>query len=152
MTEADVTPLAAVLGWPAYGIERRWSERKAGYREMFVAVVDGRPVGSVSINVKEDIPGLLHLFALDVADPHQNRGIGTRLIEAVEQTARERRYTGVYLEVNVQNAAARRLYTRLAYRAEGPPFANQWNRYDAEGNLAEEVIETVERMFKRFQR
>jgi len=150
MSEADVEPLAAALGWPAYGIERRWNERKAGYREMFVAAVDGRPVGSVSINEKPEAPGLLHLFALDVAELHRNRGIGARLIERMEDIARDRRSTGVCLEVSVQNAGARRLYARLGYRPEGAPFANQWNRYDAEGNLAEEVVETVERMVKRF--
>jgi ribosomal protein S18 acetylase RimI-like enzyme len=151
MTAADVAPLAAALGWPAYGIERRWNERLAGYREIFVAVVDGHPAGSVSINEKDDLPRLLHIFALDVAEPQRNRGIGTRLIERVEETSRERGHKGTYLEVSVANAAARRLYARLGYRAEGAPFANQWNRYDSEGKLAEEVVETVERMFKRFE-
>jgi len=151
MTEADVAPLATALGWPAYGIERRWMERLSGYREMFVAVENGAAVGSISINLKDDVPGLLHFFALDVAEADQDRGIGTRLIERVEDTARARGYTGVYLEVSVENTNARRLYTRLGYRAEGAPFANQWNRYDADGKLTEEIVETVERMFKRLQ-
>lgn len=151
MSEADVEPLAAALGWPAYGIGRRWNERLAGYREMFVALENGVPVGSVSINLKDDVPGLLHLFALDVAGPNQDRGVGTRLIERVENTARARGLTGVFLEVSITNANARRLYTRLGYQTEGVPFANQWNRYDAEGKLSEEIVETVERMVKRFQ-
>jgi GNAT superfamily N-acetyltransferase len=150
MGEADVAPLAAALGWPAYGIERRWNERKAGYREMFVAVLNGEPVGSVSINEKAEVPGLLHLFALDVAEPHRTQGIGTRLIQRVEETAAGRGCSGVYLEVSIENARARRLYARMGYRAEGAPFANQWNSYDPEGNVAEEVVEVVERMFKRF--
>jgi ribosomal protein S18 acetylase RimI-like enzyme len=150
MTAADVDPLAAALGWPAYGIERRWNERLAGYREILVAVVNGEPVGSASTNVKDDLPGLLHLFALDVASAHQNRGIGTRLIQQVETIARERYLDGTYLEVSIANAGARRLYSRLGYQTEGAPFANQWVRYDAEGDLAEEIVETVERMFKRF--
>lgn len=150
MTAGDVDRLASALGWPAYGIERRWNERLAGYREMLVAVVNGEPVGSASINLKDDVPGLLHLFALDVAVPQQNRGVGTRLIQQVEEIARDRYLGGTFLEVSVANAGARRLYARLGYRAEGAPFANQWNRYDADGNLAEEVVETVERMFKRF--
>ena len=150
MTESDVEPLVAALGWPAYGIGRRWNERLAGYREMFIALENGEAVGSVSINLKDDVPGLLHLFALDVAEPNQGRGIGTRLIERVEDTARARGLTGVCLEVSIANQNARRLYTRLGYHTEDAPFANQWNRYDANGNLTEEIVETVERMSKRF--
>jgi ribosomal protein S18 acetylase RimI-like enzyme len=150
MRQADVEPLALALGWPAYGIDRRWQETVAGFREMFVADREGTPVGSVSINEKADYPALLHLFALDVAPAYQRRGIGSRLIAAVESEGRARDKTGVFLEVSVENTGAIRLYERLGYGVEGSPFLNSWNQYDAEGNVAEEVVETVQRMFKRF--
>jgi ribosomal protein S18 acetylase RimI-like enzyme len=150
MTAADCDPLAEALGWPSYGIARRWQETLAGYREMYVAEVDGRPCGSVSVNEREEFFGFLHLFALDVSPPLQSRGIGTRLIERVEDEAYRRNRAGVYLEVAVQNPRARALYERLGYEQSGRPFLNSWNRYDGEGNLVEEVVETVSRMVKRF--
>jgi ribosomal protein S18 acetylase RimI-like enzyme len=150
MTGHDVEPLAAALGWPSYGIGRRWQECLAGYREMYVADVDGRPSGSVSVNEREEFPGFLHLFALDVAPELQSQGIGTRLIDRVEEESRVRGRAGVYLEVSTQNVGARQLYERLGYEPDGKPFLNSWNRYDAEGNHIEEVVETVVRLVKRF--
>jgi ribosomal protein S18 acetylase RimI-like enzyme len=150
MRAADVQPLARTLGWPAYGINRRWEECLAGHREIFVADADGRPVGLVSINVREEYPGYLHLFALDVAKPFRRRGIGGRMIAHVEDEARARGLSGVYLEVSTDNATARGLYERLGYEQDGAPFLNSWNRYDSDGNVSEEIVETVVRLVKRF--
>lgn len=150
MTGYDVQPLAGALGWPSYGIRRRWSECLGGYREMYVAEVDGTPSGSVSVNEREEFFGFLHLFALDVAEPLRARGIGTRLIAYVEDEARTRGLAGVYLEVGTANHRARRLYERLGYEPDGKPFLNSYNRYDAHGNFLEEVVETMQRLLKRF--
>lgn len=150
MRGEDIENLAEALGWPWQGIDRRWQELVAGYREMFVAVVDGRPAGSVSVNEREERPGMLHLFALDVAEPLRSRGIGRGLVAYVEAEARRRGHEGVYLEVGVTNDGARRLYERLGYAQDGAPFLNSWNRYDEEGNLLEEMVEEVCRMIKRF--
>lgn len=117
---------------------------------MFVAVVDSRPVGVVSVNEREERPGLLHLFALDVSEPLRSRGIGSQLIAHVEAEARRRGHSGVYLEVGVTNDGPRRLYERLGYAQDGKPFPNSWNRYDEEGNLLEEMVEEVCRMIKKF--
>ncbi len=151
MTARDVKPLAQTLGWPSYGIKRRWEESLLGHREIFIAELEGRPVGSVSINEREEFPRHLHLFALDVAQPLRRRGIGTRLIGHVEEEARARRLAGVYLEVSRDNVDARRLYEALGYVEDGKPFQNSWNRYDSEGNIIEEVVELVNRMVKRFR-
>jgi ribosomal protein S18 acetylase RimI-like enzyme len=152
MTARDVEPLARTLGWPTYGIKRRWEESLLGHREIFIAELDGRPVGSVSINEREEYPGHLHLFALDVAQHLRRRGIGTRMIAYVEDEARVRGLAGVYLEVSTDNIDARRLYERLGYVQDGAPFQNSWNRYDSNGNVSEEVVETVNRMVRRFDR
>ena len=150
MRGEDIEPLAEALGWPWRGIDRRWQELVAGYREIYVADVEGWPVGSVSINEREERPGMLHLFALDVAAPLRNRGIGSQLIAYVEAEARRRGLAGAYLEVGVENHGARRLYERLGYRQDGVPFPNSWHRYDQDGNMLEEVVEEVCRMIKRF--
>jgi ribosomal protein S18 acetylase RimI-like enzyme len=152
MTAGDVEPLARTLGWPTYGINRRWEESLAGNREIFVAELDGRPVGSVSVNEREEYPGHLHLFALDVAQHLRRHGIGTRMIGYVEDESRARGLAGVYLEVSTDNVDARRLYETLGYVLDGAPFLNSWNRYDSDGNVSEEVVETVNRLVKRFDR
>ena len=149
MTGYDVAPMAEALGWPVHGIKRRWSECLVGHRDMFVAEVDGVPSGSVSVNEREEFFGYLHLFALDVAPSLQSRGIGTRLIERVEEESRSRGLGGVYLEVSIENHGARRLYERLGYEPDGKPFLNSYFRYDEEGTR-EEVIETLVRLVKRF--
>jgi ribosomal protein S18 acetylase RimI-like enzyme len=150
MRGEDIEALAEALNWPWQGIDRRWQELVAGYREMFVADIDGRPVGAVSVNEREERPGTLHLFALDVAEPLRNRGIGTQMVGYVEAEACRRGHSGVYLEVGVTNDSARRLYERLGYVQDGKPFPNSWNRYDEEGNLLEEMVEEVCRMIKKF--
>jgi ribosomal protein S18 acetylase RimI-like enzyme len=150
MTANDIGPLAAVLGWPEYGLRHRWQEQLDGKREAFVAELDGTPVGSVSINEEPEVVGFLHLFALDVASRYQRRGIGTRLIAQVEAEAAERGHIGVYLDVGVQNPDARRLYERLGYVAEGEPCERGWRRPNPDGTPGNYVSEIVQRMFKRF--
>ena len=149
MRGEDIEPLAEALDWPWHRIDNRWRELVAGWREVFVAEVDGRPVGTVSINEREERPGLQHLFALDVAPAMRNRGIGTRLIDSVELEAKRRGLGGVYLEVAVENTDARRLYERLGYEQDGVPFEASWQRHGAEG-VVEEVVEMQRRMVKRF--
>ena len=128
MTAADVAPLAHAMGWPEYGMRHRWQEQLDGKREMFVANIDGTSVGSVSINEEPEVPGFLHLFALDVSPHLQRRGIGTLLIARVEAEAVSRGHDGVYLDVGIENHDARRLYERLGYLVEGEPVERGWHR------------------------
>jgi len=142
----DVIPLANALGLAVEGVEHRWRELDRGELAMFVAEVEGRAAGSVSINVHDDVPGLLHLFALGVAPALQRRGIGTLLIERVEAEAKQRGLPGVWLDVGVGNEDARRLYQRLGYRVEGEVVVNRYTKHPN----GERVEEACHRMFKRF--
>ena len=150
MKQGDVSPLAEALGQPTHRIAGRWPKAPDRHGEMFLGVVDGSPVGCVCIEEREEFPDLLRLYSLDVAPSVQSRGIGTRLIERVEQESRDRGHAGVYLEVGTANPRARALYKRLGYVREGEPFLNHWTRYDADGNFEEEMASEVVRMVKRF--
>ena len=150
MSEDDIPRLAAVLGWPLHGLRHRWQAQLAGEREMLVAFVDDVPVGAVSIEYQSDVPGFLHLFALDVAEAHRRRGIGTHLVERVEQEALTRGDSGVYLEVALTNVDARRLYERLSYVVSGEPFEKGWNPPREDGTPGEWESDIVQRMFKHF--
>ena len=150
MTEADVDSLASGLGWPRAGLERRYCEQVEGKREVLVAQLDGRAVGTVSLNEHADLPRTLHLFALDVASAYRDGGIGTALIRAVEREAAGRGLAGVWLDVAIDNPDAMRLYERLGYRREGPIVVNRWSYVDENGTQQNRV-ETCYRMLKRFE-
>jgi ribosomal protein S18 acetylase RimI-like enzyme len=148
MTEDDIDGLASVLGCARRGIEIRYREQVEGKREVFVGDVDQMAVSSVSINIHSDVPGSLHLFALDVAPAFQRRGFGTALIETVERQASLRRLDGVWLDVGIDNPDAMRLYERLGYRREGAVVVNRWSYVDERGEQ-KNVGEPCYRMFKR---
>ena len=67
-----------------------------------------------------------HLSALLVHPDSRSRGIGTRVMEAVETLAFQRGYRRIGLNVDIENARARALYTRRGYREAG--FAAQTTR------------------------
>lgn len=148
LEERDLAPLGNDLGLSRYHIAERWRERLAGERTMLIADVDGRMTGSVSFDERDTFTGLLHLFALGVVPDAQRRGIGTKLIEAVEQEACDRRLDGVYLAVAIDNFDAIRLYERLAYVRTGDPYTARWTWYGANGE-SREVVERCFRMVKR---
>jgi ribosomal protein S18 acetylase RimI-like enzyme len=148
MRPADVGPLAGALGWPARGVRARWADAERGRREMFVAEYDGRVAGSVSINLHDHLPEHLHLFALDVSGALRRRGIGTALIAAVENEAKQRGYRGVWLAVGVENSDARRLYERLGYVADGELMTLRYTVPNGDG--WRDVEEPSYRMFRTF--
>jgi ribosomal-protein-alanine acetyltransferase len=54
-----------------------------------------------------------------IAGPARRRGLGTRLLGEFLNTIRSRSATAVFLEVRESNAAARRLYEKLAFTESG---------------------------------
>jgi ribosomal protein S18 acetylase RimI-like enzyme len=148
MLPDDVEPLADALGWPSRGVRARWEDAERGRREMFVSEHEGRVAGSVSINVHDHLPEHLHLFALDVSPALQRRGIGTALITAVENEAKERGFRGVWLAVAVENTNARRLYERLGYVADAELMTLRYSVPDGGG--WRDVEEPSYRMFRAF--
>ena len=93
---AELPVLVAHLG------ERHWfSDRLARQRRgggvLLVAWLEGRPVGEVFLEceparepeVRRQLPGVPRLDHLEVPGPFQGRGIGTALIRAAEDHARQ---------------------------------------------------------------
>lgn len=147
MRESDVEPLASALGWPPGGIRARWNDAATGRRDILVAEWEGSVAGSVSINVHGNVPGQLHLFALDVAPHLQRRGIGAALIEGVEREAARRGLSAVWLDVAVDNLEARRLYERLGYEPTGETVTLAYSVPASDGGWRD-VEEVCERMRK----
>jgi ribosomal protein S18 acetylase RimI-like enzyme len=66
---------------------------------------------------------------LAVLPTFRNRGLGRRLLERAEETARAERRRGMSLIVADANAGARRLYERAGYReaARRPMVKEGWS-------------------------
>ena len=139
--EKDIDGLAAAL-WPDASraqVAQRWQDHRDGYREMLVAELDGRVVGTVSTSGhRHQRPGSLRLLALNVSPAFRGRGVGTALVRAVEEEeARRRGLAHVNLEVAVENAGAIRLYERLGYQRQGKPIVDRWTRLADDGGREE---------------
>ena len=71
------------------------------------------------LEVRQHLPGVPRLDHLEVLGPFQGRGIGTALIRAGEDTARQLGHEQIALGVGLDNRDARRLYERLGYENAG---------------------------------
>ena len=85
--------------------------------------VVGFVVGSVDRLVEK---GVGHVYTLDVKKDYRKRGIGGRLLEALESALVEKGINAFVLEVRVNNVAARRLYIKHGYK----PVARLRDYYD----------------------
>jgi GNAT superfamily N-acetyltransferase len=138
---ADLAALVAALE------ERHWfSERldrqQQGGGVVLVAWLDGRPVGDVYLDcepakepeVRRHLPGVPVLDHLEVLGPLWGRGMGTALIRAAEDTARQLGYEWLALGVGLENFRARRLYERLGYADWGHgAVVGTWVEYPDDG-------------------
>ena len=116
-------------------LRRRYDETLLGYREMLVAKLDGRVIGTVSTGGWGfQRSNSLRMFALDVGKEFKNRGVGTALIDALEASAISLHLKEVNLEVSVDNVDAIRLYERLGYQRLPKPVTDCWDELDEDGN------------------
>jgi ribosomal protein S18 acetylase RimI-like enzyme len=121
---AQVTPVRA--GVPARPADQAWSLRRARYQELLeslntfvlLAELDGRAVGYALANLVEargsyatgDRVG--ELETLSVLPELRGRGIGTLLMDAVEDELRARGVAEIRLNVVAGNERAMRFYER----------------------------------------
>jgi len=96
------TPVTESIFRDTSTLSSAWGEaNRLGAREMFVSELDGRVVGSVMIEDREEE---LELVDIDVMGGLQGRGIGTRIVQFVEELAKERGKRAVTLGTS-RNAA-----------------------------------------------
>lgn len=103
----------------------RQQDRRSTY---LIAWLRDVPVGHLDLwwQAAEDSPsaqqhlaGHAELNGIVVLPEYRSQGIGTRLIAAAEQMARERGFREVCVGVDIENTRARSLYERLGYRDWG---------------------------------
>ena len=81
-----------------------------------VAKVNDRAVGYIGIWL---VAGEGHITNVAVHPDYRGRGIGNRLMLAIEELAKKRGATRMTLEVRVSNEVAQALYRKLGYVAAG---------------------------------
>lgn len=119
---SDLAPLSRALGHDDYFAER-FERQKNDQGALFIAWLDGEPVGDLYLwlepaeeyKIRRHLPDVALLTHLEVLPEHRNLGIGTRLIDAVEQHVREFGFRRTALAVVNDNHKAARLYRRLGY-------------------------------------
>lgn len=136
----DLAPLSRSLGHEDY-FNERFERQKNDRGALFIAWLDGRPVGDVylwlepaeELEIRLFLPDAALLTHLEVLEPFRSGGIGTRIIEEVEAyVMRECEKRRVALAVRLDNHEAARLYRRLGYLDWGqgqlPCFADTIQR------------------------
>ncbi|ORT61639.1 GNAT family N-acetyltransferase [Streptomyces sp. CB03238] len=135
-------------GAPSPGVlsshARRYARQAAGDGTFLVAWRDGRPVGTCEVRwdgcaapevravCGEDCPEINGLVVWP--ESLRSHGIGTALVHAAEERARERGRARIGLGVEGGNRRAAALYARLGYRPV-VPYTDRWSYEDAEGTV-----------------
>ena len=128
-TEADRDLIRALwedfeqeLGGPQYLREtwdEAWDDLSDTIRDgvALIAELDDRAVGFVFCVLGDRGRKTAHITDLYVSPKHRGQGVGSALIAAVVEPAREAGLDHVSLEVTIRNSEARRLYERLGFVA-----------------------------------
>ncbi len=94
-------------------------------RTYFVALdKDGTLLGGGGLAEFEQLEDTAELQKLYLSDAAKGHGLGTRLVQCIEDRARELGYKHLYLETHSVLQAAIHLYEKLGYRAIEPACAN----------------------------
>jgi DNA-binding MarR family transcriptional regulator/GNAT superfamily N-acetyltransferase len=98
-----------------------------GRDHLWVAELDGRPVGGIAVHHVDDRPGWAKLRWFLVEAEARGHGAGTRLLDQAVAFCRDAGYEGVFLWTVDDLAAARRLYQKAGFQlVETDPDACPW--------------------------
>lgn len=109
-------------------------------------------VGQVFIHLRSDRTELAdgkhraYLYGFRVRPQFRDLGVGTRIMQVVEQDLEQRGFRSVILNVARDNSAALRLYQRLGYQIVGAD-PGRWSYIDHQGKRVD-VVEPAWRMQK----
>jgi GNAT superfamily N-acetyltransferase len=127
----EIASLLDQLGYDASpaAVERRLRRLAASDAdELLVAVWDGRVVGLAGVHVSAAIEydgDAAKLSALVVDEGHRRRGIGERLVAAVEDEARRRGCVLLFLTTAERRAGAHAFYRAVGLEETGRRFAKR---------------------------
>ena len=95
---------------------------------LLLAFDDDEPVGFVTgVELTHPDKGVeMFLYELAVAEAAQRRGVGTALVEALAELARERGCRGMWVLTDEDNAAARATYRKAGATIEERTMLMEW--------------------------
>jgi ribosomal protein S18 acetylase RimI-like enzyme len=101
-------------------LARAISDQDRGLTVLIAEAADERPLGFISLKVREDVAGVerAHVADLAVTDSARRMGVGTALMKAAESWARDLGMGLLSLDVWSTNETALAFYRRLGYSAE----------------------------------
>jgi GNAT superfamily N-acetyltransferase len=120
----------------------RFDEQLTGDALYLIAWKDLLPIGHVFIKwhgakqeqVRTAIKDCPHLEDLYVLDRFQHQGIGTAIMQNVEEKAKVQGFRIIGLAVGLTNSSARTFYEKLGYkRAAIDPYWVSWGFLDEDG-------------------
>jgi GNAT superfamily N-acetyltransferase len=122
----DMMPLYRAMGSEKFFAER-YERQKNDLGVLFIAWLGDEPVGDVYLwlekaeeyLIRQKLPSVALLTHLEVLPAFRNQGIGTKLIEAVEEHLIETGHGRIALAVRDDNENATRLYRELGYQDWG---------------------------------
>lgn len=83
----------------------------------WIAEENGQLAGFAIVEfIRQISPTVAYISTIEVLPEQRGRGTGAELLRRLEGSANAERATGIWLHVDVENAAATRLYERLGYR------------------------------------
>jgi ribosomal protein S18 acetylase RimI-like enzyme len=142
-TRADVEALSHLR--PPRGLHSdRIPEPANADKRYVLAEVDGKPAGFGVVYFQgdpmwerpEQVPLVMDVWV----DPTlRRRGIGRKIIDSLEQSARQRGFSCIYLQVQPEkNPQAANLYKELGYQPlTARPYRDFFHSVDEEGNVHE---------------
>lgn len=110
-------------------------------------------VGQVFIQLECDRPELCngidraYLYAFRIRPAFRSNGLGSKMMDVVENDLRLRAFQWITLNVARENTQAQQLYYRRGYRIVAPE-PGRWTYVDDQGHIRE-VVEPAWRMEKR---
>jgi GNAT superfamily N-acetyltransferase len=93
--------------------------------------------GARDIEVRHQLPGVPEFYRLTVVESARSKGIGTALIQFIEQMARKRGFTKMGLGVAHTNLRAQALYERLGYETVVQEYCDRYHFTDSAGQVRE---------------
>lgn len=99
--------------------ERQWRRHLHSPRAMVIVAVDRGALLGAAIGFLHAAHDIARLYSLATSDAARGRGVGDRLVAAIERAARAAGRHRLRLEVREDNAAALRLYARRGFRPIG---------------------------------
>jgi ribosomal protein S18 acetylase RimI-like enzyme len=95
---------------------------------LLIAYSDGEPAGFVSgVEMTHPDKGTeMFLYELEVGEAHRRKGVGTALVEALKNLARERGNYGMWVLCDEDNEAANKTY-RKAGGSDSAPILFDWH-------------------------